>query len=53
MNEAQEKIVEQETPQENVLVDIEETEEKKEDAPKVEAKKKSEQMFVLSNQKKN
>jgi hypothetical protein len=38
MNEAQEKVVEQEAKEENVLVDIEETEEKKEESPKVEAK---------------
>ena len=38
MNEAQEKVVEQEAKEENVLVDIEETEEKKEEFPKVEAK---------------
>ena len=38
MNEAQEKVVEQQAPEENVLVDIEESEEKKEEAPKVEAK---------------
>ena len=38
MNEAQEKVVEQEAKEENVLVDIEETEEKKEETPKVEAK---------------
>ena len=38
MNEAQEKVVEQEAKEENVLVDIEETEEKKEESPKVQAK---------------
>ena len=38
MNEAQEKVVEQEAQEENVLVDIEETEEKKEESPKVQAK---------------
>ena len=38
MNEAQEKIVEQQATEENVLVDIEETEEKKEETPKVETK---------------
>ena len=38
MNEAQEKVVEQQAPEENVIVDIEETEEKKEETPKVEAK---------------
>ena len=38
MNEAQEKAVEQEAPEENVIVDIDESEEKKEEAPKVEAK---------------
>ena len=38
MNEAQEKVTEQEAKEENVLVDIEETEEKKEESPKVEAK---------------
>ena len=38
MNEAQEKVVEQEAQEENVLVDIEETEEKKEETPKVETK---------------
>ena len=38
MNEAQEKVVEQESKEENVLVDIEEPSEKKEEAPKVEAK---------------
>ena len=38
MNEAQEKVVEQEAKEQNVLVDIEETEEKKEESPKVQAK---------------
>ena len=38
MNEAQEKVVEQEAKEENVLVDIEESEEKKEETPKVEVK---------------
>jgi hypothetical protein len=38
MNEAQEKVVEQEAPEENVIVDIDESEEKKEETPKVEAK---------------
>ena len=38
MNEAQEKVVEQEAQEENVLVDIEEPSEKKEEVPKVEAK---------------
>ena len=38
MNEAQEKVTEQEAKEENVLVDIEETEEKKEESPKVQAK---------------
>ena len=37
MNETQEKIVEQEAPEENVIVDIEESELKKEETPKVEA----------------
>ena len=49
MNEAQEKIVEQEAPGENVLVDIEETEEKKQESPKVEAKEE-ERTEVRSDQ---
>ena len=32
MNEAQEKVVEQEAPEENVIVDIEEPSEKKDDS---------------------
>ena len=49
MNEAQEKVVEQEAKEENVLVDIEETEEKKEEFPKVEAKEE-ERTEVRSDQ---
>ena len=49
MNEAQEKVVEQEAPEENVLVDIEETEEKKEESPKV-AAKEEERTDVRSEQ---
>ena len=49
MNEAQEKVVEQEAKEENVLVDIEEPEEKKEEAPKVEAKEE-ERTEVRSDQ---
>jgi hypothetical protein len=49
MNEAQEKVVEQEAQEENVLVDIEETEEKKEESPKV-AAKEEERTEVRSEQ---
>ena len=49
MNEAQEKVVEQEAKEENVLVDIEETEEKKEESPKVQAKEE-ERTEVRSDQ---
>jgi len=49
MNEAQEKIVEQEAPEENVIVDIEETEEKKEVASKVD-EKEEERTEVRSEQ---
>ena len=49
MNEAQEKIVEQEAQEENVLVDIEETEEKKEESPKVQ-EKEEERTEVRSEQ---
>ena len=49
MNEAQEKVVEQEAPEENVIVDIDESEEKKEEAPKVEAKEE-ERTEVRSDQ---
>ena len=49
MNEAQEKVVEQETTEENVIVDIDESEEKKEEAPKV-AAKEEERTDVRSEQ---